>query len=112
MKSELLAALDRVPAEAPNRDKLATLLLAVEQAREEIAADAVASEWHARIHCVASLLHLAECSPKRTPAAGKAYRELQKAINAARMYAERHKLKPNTRRGVVKEAAAVLEAVR
>jgi hypothetical protein len=112
MKPEQLAAIDHVPVGAPNRELLAALLTGVENALAQVEADAEARDWHSRIHRVASLLRIAESAPKGTLESYKAYGALKTALDTTRKHATRHKLKPDTARGVLAEARLVLEAIR
>ncbi len=114
MSAVIKSAIDRVPAEARNREQLAALLEVTEAALAEVARDEPWAEHHRRIHEVAAVLWLMDTldvlQPK-SPAVFKARAELSRAVNAARMHAKRHGLRPNDWGGICRAARLVLDAV-
>jgi hypothetical protein len=109
-KNSVALALARVPATAPNREALARLLVEVESTCDHIAADQVQASWHARLTRCALALHKAK-QAAGTRDYGSANGAFQRSIDAARNYARRNKLLPNTRAGVLAEAGYILDAL-
>ena len=104
-------ALARVPASARNRELLARLLVEVEAACDRIEADQVQSSWHARVtRCALALQRVKQTAG--THECGKANGALQRAVDAARNYARRNSLLPNTRAGVLAEAGYILDTLK
>lgn len=101
MALTIVQALKLVPESAPNREALARLLIAARVAIEDIERDAVHAKWKFRMRTLVSLLTAADAAPKGTREKLRAERRLRVAIEAARKYASRNGLKPDSRRDVL-----------
>lgn len=82
----------------------------VEAVRESLANPVHAAHFR-RYREIAGLLHLVETMPKGTNEHSRTKAALSRAVDATRNYAKRNGLKPDTYRGVLVEARAVLQAM-
>ncbi|MDQ2651571.1 MAG: hypothetical protein M3Z20_00890 [Chloroflexota bacterium] len=97
-------ALELVPKSAPNREALARLLIAARDALSDIERETVHAKWRVRLRSISFLLAAVESAPKGTRERSRAERKVRAAIEAARKYASRNNLKPDSRSGVLERA--------